>query len=145
MLRPACLEASTITERLRGQLPRRKAHEANQRLFHAEEAELARAIQIATVAGKPLQPQGVRAIGEAVKGVSENEMVPVEYEPLGKHWLSPFLKKHKISMTGRVEKIDVIRNEVTLEDFEKWFMELKEVIVKDRVLSENIYNMVETG
>jgi len=48
-------------------------------------------------------------------------------------------------MTGRVEKIDVVRNEVTLEDFEKWFMELKGVIIKDGVLSENIYNMVETG
>ena len=51
------VDRKTITVRLNGRPTRRKAQEANQNLSYAEEEELARAIQIATVKGKLLQPQ----------------------------------------------------------------------------------------
>ena len=44
-----------------------------------------------------------------------------------------------------MEKIEAVRNEVTAEDLEKWFVELERVITEHHILPENIYNMDETG
>ena len=141
---------TTIGARLKGRPTRRKGQEANQKLAHAEEDEVARQVRIATVAGKLLQPAVVKQIAEGVrkrrvKGVNENGAVLVEYEPLGVHWLRRFKGRQRTLSTERVEKIEAVRNEVTVEDLEKWFVELECVITEYHILSENIYNMDETG
>ena len=61
------IDRRTITARLKGRPTRRKAHEISQKLSHIEEEEVARAIWIATLRGKPLQPQVVRGMAEAIR------------------------------------------------------------------------------
>jgi hypothetical protein len=144
------IDRRTITTRLKGRPTRRKAQEANQNLSHSEEEEVVRAIQIATLRGKPLQPQLVRAMAEAirkrrVKGVNEDRVVYVNYEALGKQWLKRFKRRQKNLSIKRVEKIETVRNEVTMEELEKWFAELNGVVQDFDILSENTYNMDETG
>ena len=92
------IDRKTITERLKGRPTRRKAHEATQNLSHVEEEEVAGAIRITTIGGKPLRPQVVRAMAEAirkrrVKGVNEDGVVLVDYEALGMHWLQRFKRR----------------------------------------------------
>src|SRR5438552_2284102 len=140
----------TITARLNGRATRRKAQEANQNLSHTEEEELGRVIRIATMRGKPLQPQLVRAMAEAirkrrVKGLNEDGVILVDYEALGKRWLDRFKRRQGNLSTERVEKIEAVRNEVTVKDLEMWFAELDCVIRDFDILPENIYNMDETG
>jgi helix-turn-helix, Psq domain len=74
------LSRTTITERLHGRPTRRKAHEGNQKLAHSEEDEIARAIRLATMAGKPLLPATLREMGNGimkrrVNGVNEDGIV----------------------------------------------------------------------
>jgi len=153
-LRQAVQEAGfdrrTITARLNGRPTRRKAQEATQHLSHAEEEELGRAIRIATLRGKPLQPQLVRVMAEAirkrrVKGVNEDGIILVDYEALGKRWLDRFKKRQQNLSTERVEKIEAVRNAITAEELEKWFIELDRIVRDFNILPENMYNMDETG
>ena len=153
-LRQAVQEAGfdrrTITARLNGRPTRRKAQEATQHLSHAEEEELGRAIRIATLRGKPLQPQLVRVMAEAirkrrVKGVNEDGIILVDYEALGKRWLDRFKKRQWNLSTERVEKIEAVRNAITAEELEKWFIELDRVVRDFNILPESMYNMDETG
>ena len=79
------LSRTTIGERLHGRPTRRKAHEANQKLAHVEEDEIARAARLATLAGKPLLPATLRQMGDGimkrhVKRVNENGIVLVDYD-----------------------------------------------------------------
>jgi len=61
-------------------------------LTHVEEKEAARAIRIATINGKPLQPLVLWAMVEAIrkrciKEVNEDGVILINYEALRKHWL----------------------------------------------------------
>ena len=60
-----------------------------------------------------------------VKGVNKDGAILVEYEPLGKKWLGRFKKRQKALTIERVEKIEAVRNEVTVKDLEIWFVELE--------------------
>src|SRR2546423_1988128 len=82
---------------------------------------------------------------DGVKGVNEDGVVLVDYEELGKHWLNQFKKRQRNLSTQRVEKIEAVRNEVTAEELDKWFVELNHVIRDFGILPENIDNMDETG
>lgn len=44
-----------------------------------------------------------------------------------------------------MEKIDAVYNEVTLDNLQKWFVELGRVVREFDIFSDNIYNMDETG
>lgn len=94
---------------------------------------MARAIRVATVAGRPPLPQSVREMAEGirkrrVKGVNEDGVVLVDYEPFGKKWPARFMKRQKNLRTEKAEKIEAVRNEVRAEDLEKWFMKLERVV-----------------
>ena len=87
------LSKTTLSQRYKGRPVRHKAQEAVQKLSYIEEEELARAIRIATVVGRPLLPDTVRGWADGlmrrrVKGVNEDGLVLVEpYEPVGKKWV----------------------------------------------------------
>ena len=55
--------------------------------------------------------------------MNEDGVVLVDYEALGKHWLKQFKRRQKNLRTERLEKIEAVRNEVTKDDLEKWFVE----------------------
>ena len=143
------LSRTTIGKRLNGRPTRRKAHETNQILGHSEEDELARAVRLATLAGKPLLPAILREMGGGImkrrlKGVNEDGLVLVNYELPGKRWPEQFMKRQKLQ-TERAEKIELVRNEVSVKDLEEFYVELERVIQEYEILPENIYNMDETG
>ena len=56
-----------------------------------------------------------------------------------------FKKRRGNLSTERVEKIEAIRNAITVEELEKWFVELNHVVRDFDILPKNIYNMDETG
>jgi hypothetical protein len=144
------LSKTTLGKRLEGRPTRCKAQEARQTLAHVEEEELVRAIRVATMAGRPPLPQTVREMAEGirkrrVKGVNEDGVVLVDYEPLGKRWPARFMKRQMNLRMEKAEKIEAVRNEVSMKDLEKWFVELERVVQEFDILLENIYNMDETG
>lgn len=118
--------------------------------MHVEEEEVAKARRIATMRRKPLQPHLVRAMAEAirkllVKGVNENGLTLVNYDALGKLQLYQFKKRQRNLQTKRIEKIDVVRNTVMVEELDKWFIKLDCLVRDFKILPKNIYNMDETG
>ena len=144
------LSRTTITEWYNGRSTRRKAQEKQMKLAHVEEDELARAIRVATVAGKPPLSEVVRGMADGlmkrrVKRVNEDGNKLVSYEPIGKKWPSRFIKRQKQLKSERAEKIEVVRNEVKVEDLEKWFTELAALAEKYDIQPGNIYNMDESG
>jgi len=144
------LSRTTITERYNGRSTRRKAQEKQMKLAHVEEDELARAIRVTTVAEKPPLSEVVRGMADGlmkrrVKGVNEDGNKLVSYEPIGKKWPSRFIKRQKQLKSERAEKIEVVRNEVKVEDLEKWFTELAALAEKYDIQPGNIYNMDESG
>ena len=111
----------------------RKVHEANQKLAHSKEDELARATQLATIAGKSLLPATLHQMGNGimkrhVKGVNEEGSVLVEYELLVKKWPERFMKRQSKLQTEWAEKIELVRSEVTVESLEEFFVELRHVV-----------------
>jgi hypothetical protein len=144
------LSRTTIAERYNGRPTRRKGQERQMKLAHVEEDELARAIRLATVAGKPPLSEVVRGMADGlikrrVKGVNEDGNELVSYEPIGKKWPSRFIKRQKQLQSEQSEKIEGVRNEVKVEDLEKWFTELAALIEKYNIQLGNIYNMDESG
>ncbi len=62
----------------------------------------------------------------------------VEYGGLEKKWPARFLKRQRQVLTEQAEKMEVVRYEVNVEDFEKWFAELKEPVKKYDIQPENM-------
>src|SRR5437764_14790241 len=78
------LSKTTLSQHYKGRPVCRKAQEVVQKLSHVEEEELARAIRIATVAGRPPLPDTVRGWADGlmrrrIKGVNEDVLVLVEH------------------------------------------------------------------
>src|SRR5579859_917732 len=65
-------------------------------------------------------------------------VVLVEYGGLEKKWPARFLKRQRQVLTEQAEKMEVVRYEVNVEDFEKWFAELKEPVKKYDIQPENM-------
>jgi len=84
------------------------------------------------VKGKPLQPQLVRAMAEAIRRQRVKG-------------LNRFKKRQRNLSTERVEKIEGVRNAVTVKELENWFVKLSRIVQDFNILPENIYNMDETG
>src|SRR5579862_7815387 len=65
-------------------------------------------------------------------------VVLVEYGGPEKKWPARFLKRQRQVLTEQAEKMEVVRYEVNVEDFEKWFAELKEPVKKYDIQPENM-------
>src|SRR4051794_40787589 len=59
-----------------------------------------------------------------VKGLNKDGIVLVHYEVLEQNWLKRFKKGQGNLSTERVEKIEGVRNAVTVKELENWFVEL---------------------
>jgi hypothetical protein len=149
-VRSTGLSKTTLKKHLKGHPSCRKAHEACQALAHIEENELACLIRIATIVGRsPLLQMVCKMAGgirkQWVKGVNEDGVMLVDYEPFGKKWLPWFMKRHKNLQIEKAEEIEAVLNEVRVNDMEKWFVELECVVWEFDIVLANIYNMNEIG
>ena len=78
----------TLYDRVKGKMPRNKAHEADQILSHAEEKELVQWITYLTISGYPPRYQTLREMAKEirkrrVKNINENGMQSIIYNEIG--------------------------------------------------------------
>ena len=142
---------STLQHRVNGTKPRNKAQEDRMNLTHNEESELAQ--WITTLTGRDYAPRynTVRELAEIirnrrVKGINDESIQLVNYEPFGRDWVARFLSRHPHLESARRKLIDAARiKDVSVERLTKWFEDLKKVIETENIEPENIYNMDESG
>jgi len=63
-----------------------------------------------------------------VKGLNKDGIVLVHYEVLEQNCLKRFKKGQGNLSTERVEKIEGVRNAVTVKELENWFVELSCIV-----------------
>ena len=141
----------TLYDRVKGKMPRNKAHEADQILSHAEEKELVQWITRLTISGYPPRYQTLREMAEEirkrrVKNINENGMQLVVYDEIGTQWVQRFLRRHSELASVTPRSIDTVRiKEVSPERLQRWFDDLKKVVAECNIKPENMYNMDESG
>ena len=138
------LAYSTLYGRLKGRLPRRKAHELDQTLGEAEERAIVRQIEDMDRRGFPMRVDHVREMG--LRLLSEREGQSREKVYLGKHWVSRFLDRNphltsKFSTQVQKQRIVSSNPKILKQSFEV----LGPLIKKNSIQPHNIYNMDEKG
>src|SRR6266496_4724977 len=142
---------STLCDRMNQTKSRAQARQDMQNLTPAEEKALVRWITQVARTGFPARHSTVREMAEAIRlrRVSEINACNAElisYEPLGKNWVSRFVKRHPQLGTARGRAIESSRiKETTPEKLRQWFDEFKRFVDEHNVDPKNIYNMDETG
>jgi hypothetical protein len=134
----------SLTRRFNGGLSRRDSQVYKQSLSPDEEVALTKWIECLSCTGNPVHHSFLRDLADEIrKPRLEREGLPIT--PLGKHWITRFLKRNP-SLQSRVAKsIEAARKEVTEEQIQKWFAAFKRIVDEHGILPENIYNMDETG
>ena len=142
---------TTLYERLHGCVPRNKAHEDQEILTCAEEQELAGWIsQMTRVNCAPSHPL-VRHMAEHIRSrrvcnINEEYIQFVHYEPLGKHWVTRFMRRHPQLQTVLPRPIEgACVKDSLYEAIKRYFEHIHSVIDEYNIREENIYNMDESG
>ena len=135
---------SMIHDCLNSRKSRREANVNRQALTPMEEYALVKWIERAASVGHPIRHSFLREMAEEIrKKRVENEGQIIS--PLGKEWVTRFLR-HNRQLQSRISKtIERARKEVSKEEVLAWFAAFQEAIAKDNVQPENVYNMDETG
>jgi hypothetical protein len=141
----------TLYDRVNGnKKPRNQAHESDQNLNHAEEKELVRWITLLTISGYPPRYIILRRLVEIlrkrrVKNTDDDQVPLLVYDDFGKQWVQRFLRYHPELASVRPRSIDIVRvKDTSPEWLQRWFDDLKKVLVEFNIKSENIYNMDES-
>ena len=81
-----------------------------------------------------------------MRGINDNDIRLVNYDPVGRDWVARFLSRHPELESARRKCIEAARiKDVSVERLTKWFEDLRRVIEEHNIESENIYNMDESG
>jgi hypothetical protein len=81
-----------------------------------------------------------------VAGVNDDTIQLVNYEQFGRDWVARFLSRHSQLESARKKLIEAARiKDVSAERLTKWFEDLQNVIEKENIKPEDIYNMDESG
>jgi hypothetical protein len=104
----------TLYNQLDRKPPRKKAHETEQLLSHAEEKELVRWITCLAITGYPPRYDTLREMAEeirkrCVKNINENGLELVRYDDIGKQWVARLLYHHPELASIRPRSIDAVR------------------------------------
>ena len=128
-------EVSTIYRRLRGQKSCRDANINSQALTPTEEYSLVQWAQRSASMGHPLRHQFLHELAEELrKQRIKFEGKPIR--PLGKEWVSWFLKRNPMLKSQLSKSIEKARAEVTKEEVLAWFQTFKSVIQEEGVREE---------
>jgi len=83
---------------------------------------------------------------ERARGINDDDIQLVNYDPIGKGWVARFLSRHPDLESARRKCIDAARiKDVSVKCLEKWFEDLQCIIDKHNIEPKNIYNMDESG
>ena len=142
----------TLYNRVNGNMkPRNQAYETNQNLTHVEEKELVRWITRLTITGYAPRYETLRQLAEIirerrVKQMDDGEVQVKVYDKIGKDWVPRFIQRHPELASVRLRSIDSVRIKDTAPEWlQRWFDDLKKVLVEFDIKPENIYNMDESG
>lgn len=142
---------STLYDRVKyGKKPRNQAHEDDQNLTHAEEAELVRWITRLTISGYAPRYETLRQLAEIIRErrvkTDEGGVSVKVYDPIGKEWVPRFIQRHPELASVRLRSIDATRMKAASpERLQRWFDDLEKVLMEFNIKPENIYNMDESG
>ena len=141
---------STLYRRMQGGLSVSESREPQQILSAAEEAAIVNWICHSGAMGFPPTHSLIREIADELRkrrlfNINDQNIQLVTYEPIGQEWVLRFLKRHPELETVMSKTIEKARTEITREQVENWFKELKEIIEEYKILPENMYNLDETG
>jgi len=139
---------STLKHHVKGRVSRQESRHPLQKLFPASELELHQGITRLTITGYSPSHPTVREMAEVIRARQEgfNTDVPT-ITPLGVHWVRTFIQRHPDLETVIGKTIEKARIKgTTVEALQNWFNAFETVVVKNNdVLSENVYNMDESG
>jgi DDE superfamily endonuclease/Tc5 transposase DNA-binding domain len=145
------ISRSTLAHRQNGRQSRAVSHQSSQNLSEAEEDALAKWISTSTVTGIPPSYVMIRQIAEHIRhhrvaNVNDAFIEHVSYPPLGKHWVSNFMKRHPQFKATYARRIEAARLEQsTEENVKKWLDAVSSTLQDNDIRPCNVYNMDETG
>ena len=114
----------------------------NQALTPAEESALVSFIKRASALRHPICHAYLRELAEVLR---KHRALEEGLFPLGKDWVTRFLRRHSDLKSQVVKSMERARIEVTKEQILEWFRQYIEEIQKYGIEEENIYNMDESG
>ncbi|SJX65783.1 related to transposase [Sporisorium reilianum f. sp. reilianum] len=134
---------STLHDRSKGKQSWQDTHTSQQALLLLNETALLNHIRRCATGGFPLNPVDVWDFTEylACGGSSNSGVVK-----LGHNWVSSFLNRHLLIQSTWSRCLENARIRGTDKDnIRQWFGRLQEVITEYKILSNDIFNMDETG
>jgi len=145
------IRRSTLYERLKGTQPRNFAHEDQQIFTYAEEQELAEWVSYMTrLNHAPSHPMirhmAKTLLSRRVRNVNDEFAEYVKYNPIGEQWPARFKSRHPYLQTIIPRPIEAARvKEISFQNLKQYFDAIQSVIERYNILTENIYNMDESG
>ena len=133
---------ATIGRHLQGGRTRREANVHKQYLTPTEESVLVNFVQRAAAVGHPVRHSYLRELAETLH---KNRVGGDAAVSIGKRWVERFLRRNPVLKSQIAKSIEQARVEVTKEQVLEWFRQYKEEIDTYGIITENIYNMDESG
>jgi hypothetical protein len=133
---------ATLFRHLQGGKTRREANVQNQALTPTEESALVYFVKRATALGHPIRHTYLRELAEVLR---KHRVAEEGLPPLGKLWVTRFLRRHPDLKSQVAKSMERARVEVTPEQILEWFRQYVEEIQKYGIEEVNIYNMDESG
>jgi 4-hydroxybenzoate polyprenyltransferase len=116
---------SILYDRINGRTTQKEAKGPAQRLFPVQEQQLTEWILVQETLGHSPTHSQIKAFAERILTATEEAI------PLGKRWMTKFLKRNPILMTKKQLKIDSIHiNSATTSIIKPWFQKLQVPIIK---------------
>ena len=126
---------ATLHDRLNGRISRAKASQPSQRLSPVQEQRLTDWVLVQKSIRSSLTHAQIRSFAGRILAAKNDAL------PLGKRWISNFLRRNPILKTKKQYKIDFIRvNSATTEIIKLWFQKLEIFIIKT-IKPENRWNI----
>lgn len=135
---------STLYHRSRGRPSREAKASKQQYLTPAEEKAVVEFVLRQSALGRPVQIKHVPHLAHIAAQHRSEPQRP--QKPPGKNWARALEKRHPELRARRVRALDWNRHETyTYEKICQWFNTIRDVMERQDVLAENVYNMDETG
>ena len=145
------IPSNTLYRRLAGGKSRTEARQEQQHLTAAEEKALVQWLTRLIENGYPARHVFVREMAEEIRNrhvanINDNSIELVSYPSIGSSWVQRFLHRHQHLKTVIGVPIEAARmRDTSQEAIDNWFAAFVETIEEHNIMTENIYNMDETG
>jgi len=81
-----------------------------------------------------------------VKGINEEGMQLVEYDPIGRDWVRRFISRYPELASITPRSIDAVRiKDISVERLQQWFANMEKVVAEYHIKPKHMYNMDQTG